>query len=52
MKMECLREKNYQEDSWQENYLDSQTNGTTKNIGENWRGIEDGGRKNNQEEKK
>jgi len=32
--------------------LDGQTNSTTKNIGEDWRGTRDGGKENNQEKEK
>ena len=43
---ECSEGENYQGDSWQENYLDGQTNGMTKNIEEDWREIRDGRKEN------
>ena len=52
MKIGRSKKKNFQEDLWQENYLDSQTNGTTKNIGENWKEIGDSEKENNQEKEK
>ena len=44
----CSEGKNYQKGSQQENYLDSQTNNTTKNIGKDWREIGDSGKENDQ----
>jgi len=41
MRKGCLEEENCQEDSRQESYLDGQTRDTTKNIGEDWKGIGD-----------
>jgi len=51
-KQERSKGKSYQDNSQQENYLDGQTRGTTKNIGEDWREIGDSGKKNNQREEK
>jgi len=51
-KKRCSEKKNCQKDSWQENCLDSQTNGTTKNIREDWKGIRDGGKEKNQGKEK
>jgi len=48
MRKEHLEEENYQGDLWQENCSDGQTKGTIKNIGEDWKGIGDGGRVNDQ----
>jgi len=47
-----IREENCQEDLWQENYSDGQTRDITKNIGEDWKGIRDGRKENNQGEEK
>ena len=51
-KREYLREENYQGDLWQENYSDGQTKDMTKNTGEDWRKIGDGGKEDNQERKR
>jgi len=48
----CLEEENCQEDLQQESYLDSQTRDTTKNIGEDWKGIGDDGRARDPREEK
>jgi len=52
MKIGRSEEKNCQEDLWQENCLNSQTNGTTKNIGEDWKEIRDSGKENDQGKEK
>ena len=41
-----LKKKNFQEDSWQENYSDGQINSITKNIREDQKGIGDGKKEN------
>jgi len=46
-KKEHLEEENCQGDLQQENCLDGQIKGTTKNIGEDWKGIGDGGKESN-----
>ena len=46
-KKEYTRGKNYQEGLWQENYLDGQIRGMTKNIGEYQKEIRDNGREDN-----
>ena len=51
-KKEYLRGENCQGDSWQENFLGGQTKDMTKNIGADWREIEDDGRANDQEKGK
>ena len=45
-------EESCQEDLWQENYSDGQTKDMTKNTGEDWRKIGDGGKEDNQERKR
>ena len=52
MRKKRLKEENYQEDLWQENCLDGRIKDMTKNIGEGWKGIGDGGKKSNQEKEK
>jgi len=39
-----LEEENCQKGSWQENYLDGQTNGITRNTGEGWKETGKNGR--------
>jgi len=51
-KKECLEEENCQGDLWQENYLDGQIKGTTKNTREGWKGIGDNGKGDNTKEEK
>ena len=48
IRKEHLEEENYQGDLRQENCSDGQTKGTIKNIGEDWKGIGDSGRVNDQ----
>jgi len=52
MRKEHLEEENCQGGLQQEKYLDGQTRGTTKNTGEDWRRIGDGGIENNHEKEK
>jgi len=52
MRKKRLKEENYQEDLWQENCLDGRIKDMTKNIGEGWKGIGDGGKESNQEKEK
>ena len=52
MKKECLEKENCQRNLQQENCLDGQIKGTTKNIGEGWKGIRDGRKESNQEKEK
>ena len=49
IRKERLEEENCQGDLQQENCLDSQTKGTIKNIGADWKETGDNGRVNNQE---
>jgi len=49
MRKEHLEKESCQGDLQQGNYLGSQINGTTKNIGEGWREIGKDGRVNDQE---
>ena len=49
---ECSEEKNCQGDLQQENYLDGQIKGMTKNIREGQKGIGDGGKESNQGKEK
>jgi len=52
IKREHSEREIYQGDLQQENYLDGQTRDITKNIGEDWKEIEDDGKKNNQGKEK
>ena len=49
---ECLEEENCQGNLRQENCLGGWIKGTTKNIGEGWKGIRDGGKESNQKKEK
>ena len=49
---ECSEEENCQGDLQQENCLDDQIKGMTKNIGEGQKGIGDGGKESNQGKEK
>ena len=48
MRKKYLEEESCQEDLQQENYSDGQTRDMTKNTGEDWRRIGDGGRESNE----
>ena len=52
MKKERSEGENYQEDLQWENYSDGQIRDMTKNIREDWKGIRDGEKKNDQGEEK
>jgi len=45
------REGNYQEDSWQENYLDGWIRGTMKNTGQGWKEARGDGKGEGKEDK-
>ena len=52
MRKERLEEENCQGDLQQENCSDGRIKGTTKDIGEGWKGIGDSGKESNQEKEK
>ena len=52
MKKGCLKKENCQGDLQQENCLGGWIKGMTKNIGEGWKGIGDGGKKSDQRKEK
>jgi len=52
MRKEHLEEENCQGDLQQENCLDGQIKGMTKNIGEDWKGIGDSEKESNQGKEK
>ena len=52
VKKERSEEENYQGDLQQENCLDGQIKGMTKNIGEGWKGIGDSGKESDQRKEK
>ena len=52
IKKRCSKGENCQGDLQQENCLGGQIKGMMKNIGEGWKGIGDGGKKNDQGKEK